>query len=36
MSVVILPDTPHLLIDGEDHWFCNPGCREKFAEKAAS
>jgi xanthine dehydrogenase accessory factor len=36
MSVVVLPDTPHLLINGADHWFCSPGCREKFAEKAAS
>jgi xanthine dehydrogenase accessory factor len=35
MSVVVLPDTPHLVIDGVDHWFCNPGCRDTFAEQAA-
>jgi xanthine dehydrogenase accessory factor len=36
MSVVVLPGTPHLVVDDVDHWFCNPGCRAKFAEKAAS
>jgi xanthine dehydrogenase accessory factor len=35
MSVVVLPDTPHLVAGGVDHWFCNPGCRERFAERAA-
>jgi xanthine dehydrogenase accessory factor len=36
MSVVVLPDTPHLVVDDVEHWFCNPGCRDRFAEKAAS
>jgi xanthine dehydrogenase accessory factor len=35
MSVVVLPDTPHLVVDDVDHWFCNPGCRDRFAEKTA-
>jgi xanthine dehydrogenase accessory factor len=35
MSVVLLADTPHLVLDGVDHWFCNPGCRDRFAEQAA-
>jgi len=21
----------HLVVDGVDHWFCNPGCRDAFA-----
>jgi xanthine dehydrogenase accessory factor len=32
MTVVVAPDTPHLHHDGVDHWFCNPGCRTRFAE----
>jgi xanthine dehydrogenase accessory factor len=36
MSVVVLPDTPHLVVDDVEHWFCNPGCRDRFAEKTAS
>lgn len=31
MSVTVGPDTPHLLLDGEDVWFCGPGCRDAFA-----
>ncbi len=34
MTVVIGPDTPHLRVGDEDHWFCNPGCRTRFAEEA--
>ncbi|MBB2944470.1 xanthine dehydrogenase accessory factor [Actinoplanes lutulentus] len=30
MTVVIGPDTPHGVVDGEDYWFCCPGCRKKF------
>jgi xanthine dehydrogenase accessory factor len=33
MEVVIGPDTPHLIVDGADHWFCNPGCRTSYAEE---
>ena len=28
MTVVVGPDTAHLLLDGHDHWFCGPGCRD--------
>lgn len=30
MTVTIGPDTPHAVVDGVDHWFCMPGCRERF------
>ncbi len=30
MSVHVLPDTPHAVVDGTEHWFCNPGCRDRF------
>lgn len=32
MTVAVTVDTPHLVRDGVDHWFCNPGCRSRFAE----
>jgi xanthine dehydrogenase accessory factor len=36
MTVTVLPDTPHLSVDGTDVWFCNPGCRDRYAaEKLA-
>jgi xanthine dehydrogenase accessory factor len=31
MTVTVMPDTPHLTVDGEDIWFCNPGCRDRYA-----
>ena len=31
MTVVVMPDTPHLAFDGVDHWFCGPGCRDHYA-----
>ncbi|WP_433809753.1 XdhC family protein [Actinomadura scrupuli] len=31
MTVTVTPDTPHLSVDGEDVWFCGPGCRERHA-----
>jgi xanthine dehydrogenase accessory factor len=31
MIVTVMPDTPHLRIDDADVWFCNPGCRDRFA-----
>ena len=34
MTVVVMPDTPHLTIDGVDHWFCGPGCRDHYAASA--
>ncbi len=33
MKVVVGPDTPHLVVDGADQWFCNPGCRKSYAEE---
>jgi xanthine dehydrogenase accessory factor len=30
MTVTVAPDTPHATVDGVDHWFCNPGCRDSF------
>lgn len=30
MTVTVAPDTPHVVADGVDHWFCNPGCRDAF------
>ena len=36
MTVTVAPDTPHLRVDGVDHWFCNPGCRDAFAAALAS
>jgi xanthine dehydrogenase accessory factor len=31
MTVVVMPDTPHLSVDGVDSWFCGPGCRDHYA-----
>jgi xanthine dehydrogenase accessory factor len=31
MTVVVGPDTPHLLVDGVDQWFCGTGCRDAYA-----
>lgn len=31
MTVVVGPHTPHLLVDGVDHWFCGTGCRDAYA-----
>ncbi|MDT5182072.1 MAG: xanthine dehydrogenase accessory factor [Mycobacterium sp.] len=31
MTVTIMPDTPHLVVDGESLWFCNPHCRDSYA-----
>jgi xanthine dehydrogenase accessory factor len=30
MTVMVTDDTPHARVDGVDHWFCNPGCRDTF------
>jgi len=32
MTVVIDQNTPHLHVNGEDFWFCNPGCRVRHGE----
>ena len=31
MTVVVMPDTPHLTLVGVEHWFCGPGCRDHYA-----
>jgi xanthine dehydrogenase accessory factor len=31
MTVVVLPTTAHLRVDGVDHWFCSQGCRDRYA-----
>ncbi len=36
MTVTVMPDTPHLLVDGADFWFCNPHCRDRYAETAGT
>ena len=36
MSVVVGDDTPHAVVDGEDYWFCNPGCRDTFVREHAT
>ena len=33
MTVTIVDDTAHLAHDGVDYWFCNPGCRTRYAEE---
>ena len=33
MTVTVGDDTPHLRHAGDDHWFCNPGCRTRFADE---
>lgn len=31
MTVTVTPDTPHLVVDGVDLWFCGTGCRDHHA-----
>ena len=33
MTVTVMADTPHLVVDGQDFWFCGTGCRERYAER---
>lgn len=33
MTVTIGPDTAHLQHDGNEFWFCNPGCRTRHADE---
>lgn len=35
MTVVVGPDSPRLVVDGEDHWFCSTGCRDAYAAQVA-
>ena len=32
MTVTVVADTPHVVLDGTDNWFCNPGCRDAFLQ----
>jgi xanthine dehydrogenase accessory factor len=34
MTVTVMPDTPTLVVDGESFWFCNPHCRDTYAQAA--
>jgi xanthine dehydrogenase accessory factor len=34
MTVTIGPDTATATVEGVQHWFCNPGCRDRFLETA--
>jgi xanthine dehydrogenase accessory factor len=34
MTVTVMPDTLHLEVDGQDFWFCNPHCQERYAQVA--
>ena len=36
MTVVVTPETPHLVVDGVDYWFCGTGCRDAYAVQVAS
>ena len=36
MTVTVGPDTVHAVVDGQDHWFCMPGCRDQFLSEHAA
>jgi xanthine dehydrogenase accessory factor len=36
MTVTIGGSTPHLVVGGQEFWFCGTGCRDRYAAKAAS
>jgi len=36
MTVTIAEDTPQAVVDGVEHWFCHPGCRDRFLADHAS
>jgi xanthine dehydrogenase accessory factor len=36
LTVVVGPDTAHVRVDGEDHWFCSAGCRDRYAGTATN
>ena len=35
MTVTVVSDTPHAVIDGTEFWFCNPGCRDTYTAEHA-
>lgn len=34
MTVIPMPDTPHLVVGDSEYWFCATGCRDRYAELA--
>ena len=32
MTIVVGDGTPHLVVHGEDHWFCSDRCRVQYAQ----
>ena len=36
MTVTIANGTPQIQVDGQDYWFCCPGCRTRFAAQAGA
>lgn len=34
MTVFVDDDTPHAVVNGQDHWFCRAGCRDSFVAAA--
>ena len=36
MTVTIGPETIHAVVDDVEHWFCGPGCRDRFVQDRAS
>ena len=30
MTVLVTPDALHAVVEGEDFWFCGPGCLTKY------
>ncbi len=36
MTVVVGSETPHLHHGSRDFWFCNPGCRDRYADELAA
>jgi xanthine dehydrogenase accessory factor len=35
MTVTVMPDTPHQVIDGVDYWYCATGCLRRHAAQGA-
>ena len=33
MTVTVADDTPHLHHDGDDYWYCNPGCHDRHLQE---
>jgi xanthine dehydrogenase accessory factor len=36
MTVAVGPETPQAEYEGTTYWFCNPGCRSRFAKDPAA